>query len=87
MVAVPHCLEYYRLPESYELAASDKKGEGEGKKTMEILLVGDDLGICHMYKFTFANWHYCTYNENQRNPNTCHKVQIDAELAKLQKEK
>ena len=84
MVAVPHCLEYYRLPESYEGSVADKKDEGEGKKALEILLVGDDLGICHMYKFTFANWHYCTYNENQRNVNPCHKNQIEAEFAKMQ---
>lgn len=90
MVAVPHCLEYVRLPEAdLELMKvnsgggnsaapinGDKKEEIGEKKPLEILLVGDDMGICHMYKFTSQNWHYCTYNENQKNPNQCCKKQI-----------
>jgi len=27
----------------------------------ETLLLGDDLGICHMYNFTKDDWHYCEY--------------------------
>lgn len=53
MVAVPHCLEYYRTPETLDDVGLDKKNDdNESKKPLEILLVGDDLGICHMYKFT-----------------------------------
>lgn len=28
---------------------------------LETLLLGDDLGICHMYNFTKLDWHYCEY--------------------------
>lgn len=28
---------------------------------LETLLLGDDLGICHMYNFTRFDWHYCEY--------------------------
>jgi len=45
MYAVPHCLEYYEVPKSVE--DTQKKGTGDAEeKALEILLVGDDLGIC-----------------------------------------
>jgi hypothetical protein len=45
MYAVPHCLEYYEVPKSVE--DTQKKGTGDvEEKALEILLVGDDLGIC-----------------------------------------
>ena len=76
MAAVPHCLEYYRTPESYDATTVDKgfkkNDENEEKKALEILLVGDDLGICHMYRFTKQEWHYCTYYEDQKNALECH---------------
>ena len=48
LVGIPLCLEYYRWPENN----NDSK--------LETLLVGDDLGICHMYTLsqktgTYAN--------------------------------
>lgn len=40
LVGIPLCMEYYRWP-SHNIQ--------DGK--LETLLVGDDLGICHMYNF------------------------------------
>jgi hypothetical protein len=45
---IPLCLEYYKWFEN-----------NDGK--LETLLVGDDLGICHMYNITSADWHYCEF--------------------------
>jgi hypothetical protein len=45
---VPLCLEYYPWPKN-----KDNK--------LESLLVGDDLGICHLYNFTQTDWHYCEF--------------------------
>jgi WD40 repeat protein len=49
LVGIPLCLEYYRWPENN----NDQK--------LETLLVGDDLGICHMYTFIQKDWHICQY--------------------------
>jgi len=46
LVGIPLCMEYYRWPKN-----------NDGK--FETLLVGDDLGICHMYNFTTPDWHSC----------------------------
>jgi len=44
MYAVPHCLEYYEMPKTED---TQKKGSSDvEEKALEILLVGDDLGIC-----------------------------------------
>ena len=48
LVGVPLCIEYYMWPKNKE-------------KKRETLILGDDLGICHMYNFTMENWHYCEY--------------------------
>ena len=47
LVGIPLCLEYYRWPDNN----NDQK--------LETLLVGDDLGICHMYTFVSKDWHIC----------------------------
>jgi len=45
LYAVPHCLEYYEVPKMIE--DTQKKGTSDvEEKALEILLVGDDLGIC-----------------------------------------
>ena len=59
LVGVPLCLEYYAWP---------KNKEGR----YETLLVGDDLGICHLYNFTEPEWHYCEYKYGSKNCNECH---------------
>jgi len=53
---IPLCLEYYRWPTN----------NNDGK--LETLLVGDDLGICHMYNFTSKDWHYCEHKLGTRLP-------------------
>ena len=40
LVGIPLCMEYYKWP-------SNKVKDGK----VETLLVGDDLGICHLYNF------------------------------------
>lgn len=42
------------------------------------------MGICHMYKFTGINWHYCTYNGDNKNTMTCHKKAIEDQLMEVQ---
>lgn len=59
LVGVPLCLEYYPWP---------KNKDGR----YETLLVGDDLGICHLYNFTESEWHYCEYKYGSKNCNECH---------------
>ncbi len=59
LVGVPLCLEYYAWP---------KNKDGR----YETLLVGDDLGICHLYNFTEPEWHYCEYKYGSKNCNECH---------------
>ena len=59
LVGVPLCVEYYPWP---------KNKEGR----YETLLVGDDLGICHLYNFTEPEWHYCEYKYGSKNCNECH---------------
>ena len=63
LVGVPLCLEYYPWP---------KNKDGR----YETLLVGDDLGICHLYNFTEFEWHYCEYKYGSKNCNECHLKQI-----------
>lgn len=49
MYAVPHCLEYYEIPKTTEdlmKKATNEKIDENNNKPLEILLVGDDLGIC-----------------------------------------
>ena len=58
-MGVPLCLEYYPWP---------KNKDGR----YETLLVGDDLGICHLYNFTEPDWHYCEYKYGSKNCNECH---------------
>ncbi len=48
LVGIPLCIEYYMWPKNKE-------------NKLETLLLGDDLGICHMYNFTRFDWHYCEY--------------------------
>jgi hypothetical protein len=48
IVGVPLCIEYYPWPRNKDAR-------------LESLLVGDDLGICHLYNFTSQDWHYCEY--------------------------
>ena len=52
MVGIPLCLEYYKWPQN-----------NEGK--LETLLVGDDLGICHMYNFS-KEWHFCEFKRGTK---------------------
>ena len=63
LVGIPLCIEYYRWPKNNE----DK---------LETLLVGDDLGICHMYNITKVDWHYCEYKRGSKDKNKCHKTEI-----------
>ena len=46
LVGIPLCMEYYKW---------SKNNDGK----CETLIVGDDLGICHMWNFTQADWHSC----------------------------
>jgi hypothetical protein len=53
-------MEYYQWPDN----------------KLETLLVGDDLGICHMYNFIPNDWHYCEYKKGSKDKNLCHKKEI-----------
>jgi WD40 repeat protein len=65
LVGIPLCLEYYRW--------GSKNNDGK----VETLLVGDDLGICHMWNFTQADWHSCQYKIGSKVPALdCHKKDI-----------
>ena len=68
LVGIPLCMEYYKWP-SHNIK--------DGK--LETLLVGDDLGICHMYNFKDP-WHTCTYKLGQKDVMVCHKKEIDKEF-------
>jgi hypothetical protein len=59
-------MDYHRYHDNYD-----------GK--LEVLLMGDDLGICHLYNFTSENWHTCEYRQGTSDPNTCHKAKIEQE--------
>lgn len=59
LVGVPLCLEYYAWPKNKDAR-------------LESLLVGDDLGICHLYNFTSSDWHYCEFKLGSRQANECH---------------
>jgi hypothetical protein len=63
LVGIPLCLEYYQWPKNKE-------------NKIETLLVGDDLGICHMYNITSTEWHYCEYKLGSKDPNKCHQHEI-----------
>ena len=67
LVGVPLCIEYYRWPKNNE-------------EKLETLLVGDDLGICHMYNITSPDWHYCEYKRGSKDQNPCHKEDIQAKF-------
>lgn len=69
LVGIPLCIEYYRWPKNNE----DK---------LETLLIGDDLGICHMYNISQTNWHYCEYKRGSKDKNKCHKAEIKADFEK-----
>lgn len=79
LVGIPLCIEYYKWPK-------DKKDDGK----IETLLVGDDLGICHMWNFTKENWHTCQYKKEMKDTLVCHEDKIkstfDNEVAKQFKE-
>ena len=76
LVAVPHCLEYYRRKDDALNKPKPKGSDGQDKDWLEKLLVGDDLGIIHMYYFTKTNWHYCTFKKYDRHSLECHKEVI-----------
>jgi WD40 repeat protein len=63
LVGIPLCMEYYPW-----------RKNNDGK--YETLLVGDDLGICHMWNFTQADWHTCQYKMGTKDANHCHKAKI-----------
>jgi hypothetical protein len=64
---IPLCLDYYKWPD----------------KDKETLLVGDDLGICHMYDFT-PGWHSCEWRITKKGETTatkpCHQAEIEARV-------
>lgn len=64
LVGVPLCLEYYAWPKSKDAR-------------QESLLVGDDLGICHLYNFTSSDWHCCEYKLGSKQQNECHQHEIE----------
>ena len=49
----------------------------EVENRLETLLVGDDLGICHMYTFQKEDWHSCEYKQGTAHPMICHKKEIE----------
>jgi hypothetical protein len=64
LVGIPLCLEYYPWPRS------------SNETRLETLLVGDDLGICHLYNFVAKDWHYCEYKRRAKDNILCHKDDI-----------
>jgi len=64
LVGIPLCMEYYKW---------SKNNDGK----CETLLVGDDLGICHMWNFTSPEWHSCQYKMGTKDANECHKSKIE----------
>lgn len=74
LVGVPLCLEYYAWPKNKDAR-------------IESILVGDDLGICHLYNFTATDWHYCEYKLGTKQQvrshitkflkNECHQHEIE----------
>jgi len=72
LVGIPLCMEYYRWP-SHNIK--------DGK--LETLLVGDDLGICHMYNFK-KDFHTCTSRLAdvilKRDTMQCHFKEIHGEF-------
>lgn len=73
LVGIPLCMDYHRYVGNYD-----------GKR--EVLLMGDDLGICHLYNFTQDDWHTCEYKQGTSDPNTCHKAKIEEDYEKEIKE-
>ena len=49
LVGIPLCLEYYQWPAN------------NNDSNLETILVGDDLGICHMYTIKESDWHICNF--------------------------
>jgi hypothetical protein len=64
LVGVPLCLEYYAWPKNKDAR-------------IESLLIGDDLGICHLCNITQADWHYCEFKLGSKQANECHKHEIE----------
>ena len=63
LVGVPLCIEYYAWPKNKDAR-------------LETILVGDDLGICHMYNITTPDWHFCEFKLGSKQCNECHKTDI-----------
>ena len=55
LVGVPHCLDYYEWPLTWEGKPDNVDGY------FETLFVGNDLGIIDLYHFTSREWHVCHY--------------------------
>ena len=62
LVAIPMCLEYYLWEE-----------KTDGK--YETLLCGDGLGVCHMWNFEDADWHYYQYKAGSHEKPGCTQAQ------------
>lgn len=68
LLAIPLCLEYYRwtstsfIDEDIVIEHKSKDDKDGGRKKLETLLVGDDLGVIHKYDFTMENWHWCHFD-------------------------
>lgn len=83
LVGIPLCIEYYRWPASYRpIPITDPKNKDEKRDTLESLLIGDDLGICHLYNIDDPEWHYCEYKRGSKDKNKCHKALIKAKFEK-----
>lgn len=64
MDGLPLCMDYFLKP----------------KQGVETLVVGDDLGICHMYDFE-PSWHSCIWKIGQKDHDCCHKDEIAKNIA------
>ena len=69
LVGIPLCLEYYRWPAN------------NNDSNLETLLVGDDLGICHMYTITDKDWHICTFKIEEQNKEKKNKTGQESIIA------
>lgn len=51
--------------------------------THEVIIAGDDLGICHVYNMK-PKWHACEYRLQHKNNTTynheCHKMEIEKQI-------
>lgn len=65
MDGIPLCMDYYKWPVN------------SNEDRIETLLIGDELGICHMYNFTQNDWHICEYRLGTKSgPNKCCEEEI-----------